>query len=73
MIVQLNPSIPVETPKGSAQAIALIDYSPEHHLMWVCFIDSTGECWTLENPQIRACKNISLGRLLDNEQKLTNN
>jgi hypothetical protein len=62
MILQLNPSIPVETPRGKAQATALIDYSPEHDLYWVVFIDETGECWTYSNQEIRAQKNRTLGR-----------
>lgn len=62
MILQLNPPIPIETPKGSAQAMFLIDYSTEHNLMWVCFLDEGGECWTFQNPEVRACRNITLKR-----------
>jgi hypothetical protein len=65
MIIQLNPPIPLETEKGSAQAMFLIDYSTEHSLIWVCFIDATGECWSIPNEKIRASKNITLGRTLD--------
>jgi hypothetical protein len=61
-VLQLNPPIPVETPKGKAMAMFLIDYGPEHDLMWVTFIDETAECWTWPNPKIRAQKNITLGR-----------
>lgn len=63
MIIQLNPTIPLWTPKGTGQALALIDYGSEHHLMWVTAIDDTGEIWTFPNPQIRAQKNITMGRL----------
>jgi hypothetical protein len=63
-MIQLNPPLPVDTPKGSALAHVLIDYGIEHNLMWVCFVDSTGECWTWPNNQIRAQKNITLGRTL---------
>lgn len=63
MITQLNPPLPLETPKGKALAHFMIDYGPEHHLMWVTFIDATGECWTWPNYQIRAQKNITMGRL----------
>jgi len=73
MIIQLNPPIPLNTPKGSAQAMFLIDYSPEHNLIWVCFLDSNGECWSFENPEIRACKNITLGRTLDTVVTKSNN
>lgn len=62
MILQLSPLIPVNTPKGPALAHFLIDHGPEHHLQWVVFIDSTGECWTYTNPFIRAQKNITMGR-----------
>ena len=62
MIQQLNPPFPIRTPKGPALAHFLIDYGPEHNLYWVCFINSTGECWTFANPDIRADKNITLGR-----------
>jgi hypothetical protein len=61
-MIQLNPSIPVHTPKGKGQAIILIDYSPEHDLYWVVFLDDSGECWTFPNKDIRAQNNITLGR-----------
>lgn len=64
-VTRLEPPIPLNTPKGSAQAMFLIDYSTEHNLYWVCFQDETGECWTWDNSQIRACKNITMGRVLD--------
>ena len=62
MITQLNPPIPVATPKGSALAHLVIDYGPEYNLIWVCFIDETGECWSYDNKLIRAQKNITMGR-----------
>jgi hypothetical protein len=65
MIIQLNPPIPVETPKGSALCHLVIDYGIEHNIMWVCFQDKTGECWTWDNKDIRAQKNITAGRTYD--------
>jgi hypothetical protein len=62
MIIQLNPTIPVETPYGKGYAQALIDYSPEFDIMWIVFQENTGECWTWNNRDIRAQKNITLGR-----------
>lgn len=61
-MLQLNPPIPVETPKGKGWAHVLIDYSQEHDLLWVVFLDETGECWTLPNRDIRIQSNLSLGR-----------
>lgn len=63
MILQLNPPLPVLTPKGSGIAHLVIDYGVEHNLHWVVFIDATGECWTYTNPDIRAQKNVTLGRI----------
>ncbi|MEA2921468.1 MAG: hypothetical protein QOF07_1431 [Bradyrhizobium sp.] len=60
--LQLNPPIPVITPKGDGYAHLLIDYGPEYNLLWVCFLDDSGECWTYDNTQIRAQKNVTLGR-----------
>lgn len=62
MIIQLNPTIPIQTPKGHAQAVIVIDYGPEHDLLWVCFLDKNGECWTFKNSEIRGDKNLTMGR-----------
>lgn len=61
-LIQLSPSIPVTTPKGRALAIGWIDYSEEHDILWICFQDDTGECWTWSNRDIRAQKNVTMGR-----------
>ena len=53
MILQLNPTIPMSTPKGSGYAIAVIDYSQEHNLYWVIAIDDSGEIWTYPNTEVR--------------------
>ena len=62
MILQLNPPIPVETPRGKALAQLVVDYGPEHDLLWVCFQDDTKECWTWGNQQIRAQTNVTMNR-----------
>jgi hypothetical protein len=67
-ILQLNPPLPITTPKGEGLAHVMIDYGIEHHLYWVVFITATGECWTYANPEIRACKNISYGRVFEKDK-----
>lgn len=62
-LLQLNPTIPVMTPKGSGQAILVIDYGSEHNLIWTVIIDNTGEIWSLQNPHIRGQKNITMERM----------
>ena len=63
MFTQLNPTIPLTTPKGNGQALAVIDYGSEHHLICVVAIDETGEIWSYPNPEIKSQKNITMGRL----------
>jgi hypothetical protein len=61
-MIRIDPPLPLETPKGKAMAHFLIDYGPEHHLLWVCFQDLTGECWTWANPEVRLQLNSSMLR-----------
>ncbi|MXP10024.1 hypothetical protein [Pseudoblastomonas halimionae] len=63
MLTQLNPSIPLHVlGKGAGLAFAVIDYGPEHNLLWITAIDETGEIWCAPNPQVRMQQNWSMGR-----------
>ena len=63
IIPQLNPPIPMHViGKGDGFALALIDYSQEHHLVWVVAINETGELWSAPNPIVRMQSNWSLQR-----------
>lgn len=62
MILQIDPPLPLDTDKGPGLAHFLVDYGPEFHLLWVLFLDADGACWTLPNPQVRAQRNITMGR-----------
>ncbi len=60
---QLNPTLPMTVEgKGSGYAVAVIDYGPEHHLIWVVAMDETGEIWSASNPQVRMQGNWTMGR-----------
>ena len=61
-MLRIDPPLPFLTPKGKAMAHFIIDYGPEHHLLWVCFQDETGECWTWANPEIKLQLNSSMLR-----------
>lgn len=63
MILQLNPTIPMTTPKGDGFAVALIDYGEDHDLKWVVIQTQTGEIWTWNNDKVRGVKNITADRL----------
>ena len=69
-MLQLNPPIPLDTPKGKGFAHFVIDYGQEFHLLFVTFIDATGECWTFQNPEIRLQQpNSSMGRPMPNAKQ----
>ena len=61
MLLQLNPPLPLSTPKGRALAHFLIDYGAEHDLCWVCFQESC-EIWTWQNRDVRSLENITFQR-----------
>ena len=61
-MLQLDPPIPMSTPKGEGFAHVLLDYGPESDLYWTVLITATGEIWTYANRHVRAAKNITLGR-----------
>jgi hypothetical protein len=67
MMIELSTPLPLLTPKGKAFCHFLIDYGFEHHLMWVCFQDDTGECWTWPNHQIRVQSNPTGERYTTND------
>ncbi len=62
MLLQLRPQIPVRTPRGDGQAIGWIDYTEDHDIFWIVFLDTSGECWTFNNKDIRAFPNLTMGR-----------
>lgn len=62
MLTQLNPSLPMDTPKGAGYAVAVIDYGLEHSLLWVVALNDTGEIWCVPNSKVRMQTNWSAGR-----------
>ena len=62
MLTQLDPSLPLDTPKGAGYAVAVIDYGLEHSLLWVVALNDTGEIWCVPNSKVRMQTNWSAGR-----------
>lgn len=60
-IKQLDPTLYVETPKGSGIAHLVIDYGIEHSLKWLVILEN-GQFWEFPNEDIRGCKNYTMGR-----------
>lgn len=69
MMLQLDPPLPVITPKGKALAHVLLDYGAEHDLIWICFQDQTGECWSWRNLDVRIQANPTMGRTFQETDK----
>jgi hypothetical protein len=63
MMLQLNPMLPIVRVSDGMEGYAflVIDYSQEHYTLFTCAMDN-GEIWTLNNKEIKFCKNISLDR-----------
>lgn len=38
-----------------------LDYGSESHLLFVCFVRSTGECWSYQSRDVRLERNITGG------------
>ena len=53
MFIKLHPPIPLHVlDKGDGLAIGLIDYGPEHNLLWITAIDATGEMLRVQTAEI---------------------
>jgi len=62
MILQLDPPIPLDTPKGPGFAHLVVDYGMDFDLCWTVFITETRECWTFQNREVRAVSNVTFKR-----------
>jgi hypothetical protein len=65
MIIQLNPPVPMNTPKGFGYANFLIDRGMEFDNEWIVFQDNC-EIWSWKNSEVRLGKNITFGRQENN-------
>jgi hypothetical protein len=61
MMLQLNPPLPMDTPKGIADAHFVIDYGSEGHILFVTFVRCSGECWTWQARECQLEKNVTGG------------
>jgi hypothetical protein len=67
MIVQLDPPIALETPKGSATAYLVI--SDERGLMWQAFLEDSGESHVFSNREVFQRKKAAKAALRDEEKR----
>ena len=69
--LQLNPVIPVETPRGKAMAHIMIDYGAEHYVLFLCFLDEARECRLYRNDEVKIQNNETM-RPCPNRSTATN-
>jgi hypothetical protein len=61
LILQLNPPIPMITPKGKGYANFLIDRGIEFDNEWIVFLENC-EIWSFLNNQVRLESNYTYKR-----------
>lgn len=61
MIIQLDPPIPMITPKGNGYANFLVDRGMEFDNEWIVFLDNQ-EIWSFLNREVRLEKNYTYNR-----------
>jgi len=65
-MLQLNPTIPIVRKSDGMKgyAYAIIDYSQEHYVYFVCGLDN-GDIWVLSNRDVSLQNNVSLSRSVE--------
>ncbi len=61
VVIQLDPVIPMQTPKGHGYAYFVDDPGLDYDLVWTVFLDN-GEIWCFRNREVRAVENYTHGR-----------
>ncbi len=62
MIVQLDPTIPLDSPRGPGYAHFLMDFGQEHFSLFGVFLDQTGQFWWFSQKEVTIQLNITMGR-----------
>jgi hypothetical protein len=72
-LLQLNPPIPVVTPKGDGMAVVVIDYGPALNSIWIVILDDShkfihvdsaellgagNEMWDMKHPEPMVERNV---------------
>jgi len=64
-IHELQQHLWLDTPRGMALAKFLVDHGIDGDNEWICIVNETGEIWSFDNSDVRAAKNITIGRRVD--------
>ena len=61
-MLQLAPSLPVETQFGYGDAVGWAWPHTEHSLYWIVLLHESRQSRVIPNEEVRACTNWTLGR-----------
>ncbi len=70
-MLQLNPPLPLDTPAGPALAHIVLDDGPDHDVLFVCFLNVTGECQLFAKSSVKA-QPVKLAVLKDTKDARVN-
>ncbi len=70
MILQLNPTIHVDTPLGRGHAIFIIDYGMHQNSCWVVVLEKDGVVKHFDTNDIIVCTNYTYGINTDHNAHL---
>lgn len=62
VIYEPRQPLEVETPKGRGRVWLVTDYGTETEKLFAVVMNETGEIWEFTNRDIRATKNLTMGR-----------
>ena len=65
MILEVQQSIQVDTPKGRGRIWLVTEYGSEIEKVFTVILDDTGEIWEFTNKEVRATSNVTMGRKID--------
>lgn len=65
MILEVEQSIQVDTPKGRGRVWLVTEYGSEIEKVFTVILDATGEIWEFTNRDVVATSNVTMGRKID--------
>jgi hypothetical protein len=65
MILEVQQSIQVDTPKGRGRVWLVTEYGVEIEKVFTIILDVTGEIWEFTNRDVVATSNVTMGRKID--------
>ncbi len=68
MFLQLQPTIPLDTEHGKADAHLVLDYGENRSLFYVVFVRDSGECWILDSRRVKLERNVTMGVRVEPKQ-----